>query len=73
MGKKIISKRGKKAEPQPSPAKMDLEWPFIQTGGRIIIKPDGSWVFPDSDKQNGISPEDEEVLRRTAGQQPETD
>lgn len=31
----------------------------------IIIRPDGSWAFPETD--HGLSPQDEEVLRRTAG------
>jgi hypothetical protein len=58
----IISKRGR---PEPAPPVEKVELPMDCNPRIIIIRPDGSWAFPETD--HGLSPQDEEVLRRTAG------
>lgn len=58
----ITSKRGRPEPVPPTPQREAAESGFP----RIIIRPDGSWAFPDADgNPMGISPNDEEVLKKT--------
>lgn len=48
---------------RPAPAPQPIVNDVVPVGSpRIIIRPDGSWTFPEREQ---LSPEDEEVLKRT--------
>lgn len=55
--------RSKRLRPAPAPKPPTIDGVVPVAGPRIIIRPDGKWGFPEQDNQ--ISPEDEEVLKKT--------